>query len=159
MIKAFFSHFVSCVHAVIQPKWIIECLTLTHLWEIPCCYKKSIRFRYRDIFQIPNSTTSQLFEFEKVTEPQFFLFLLFVWPRWAACGIVVPQPGIEPGPQQWKRQVLTTRLPGNSHEPQFLKITVSTWNTFIGEQIDMVLSIPEPTLWQEWEVGTQPRCS
>ena len=25
-----------------------------------------------------------------------------------ACGLLVPQPGVEPGPQQWKRWVLTT---------------------------------------------------
>ena len=31
-----------------------------------------------------------------------------------ACGILVPQPGIEPGPLQWKRRVLTTGPPGNS---------------------------------------------
>ena len=31
-----------------------------------------------------------------------------------ACGILVPQPGIEPRPQQWKHQVLTTRQPRNS---------------------------------------------
>ena len=26
------------------------------------------------------------------------LFYLFIWPYHAACGILVPQPGIEPGP-------------------------------------------------------------
>ena len=31
-----------------------------------------------------------------------------------ACRILVPQPGTEPGPQQWKCWVLTTRPPGNS---------------------------------------------
>ena len=33
-----------------------------------------------------------------------------------ACRILVPWPGIEPGPWQWKRQVLTTKLPGNSQD-------------------------------------------
>ena len=33
------------------------------------------------------------------------------------CGILVPQPGIEPGPRQWKHQLLTTGLPGNSLDP------------------------------------------
>ena len=31
----------------------------------------------------------------------------FFWPPCAACGILVPQPGIEPRPWQWKHQVLT----------------------------------------------------
>ena len=31
----------------------------------------------------------------------FVCFVLF-WPHRAACGVFVPQPQIEPGPQQWK---------------------------------------------------------
>ena len=42
------------------------------------------------------------------------IYIHIFWPRRAACGILAPQPGIEPGPWQWKRGVLTTRLPGNS---------------------------------------------
>ena len=30
------------------------------------------------------------------------LLLFFFWPRHAACGILVPQPGIEPGPSAVK---------------------------------------------------------
>ena len=40
----------------------------------------------------------------------FHIFLAVL----AACRISVPWPGIEPGPQQWKPGILTTRLPGNS---------------------------------------------
>ena len=40
----------------------------------------------------------------------FCLFVFFC----IACQISVPWPGIEPGPQQWKCQVLTARPPGNS---------------------------------------------
>ena len=36
-------------------------------------------------------------------------FLFFFWPHLAACRNSVPQPGVEPGPQQWKPRVLTTR--------------------------------------------------
>ena len=42
----------------------------------------------------------------------FFLFLF--WPCHMTCGILVRQPRTEPGPWQWKCQVLTIRLPGNS---------------------------------------------
>ena len=38
----------------------------------------------------------------------------FFWPCCIACGISVPQPGIESGPQQWKSRILTTGSPGNS---------------------------------------------
>ena len=36
------------------------------------------------------------------------------WPCQAACSILVPQPGIEPRPQQWKPKILTSRPPGDS---------------------------------------------
>ena len=38
-----------------------------------------------------------------------------------SCGILVPWPGIKSGPQQWKFQVLTTRLPGKSLSVLFFK--------------------------------------
>ena len=41
-------------------------------------------------------------------------FSLFLWPYCMACRVLVPWPGIEPRPWQWKHQVLTTGLPGNS---------------------------------------------
>ena len=46
--------------------------------------------------------------------PISFVCFLF-WPHCTACGILVPRPGIEPGPQEWKHRVLTTGPPGNSH--------------------------------------------
>ena len=44
-----------------------------------------------------------------------FWFSIF-WPQCEATWywISVPRPGIEPGPEQWKRCLLTTRPPGNS---------------------------------------------
>ena len=37
-----------------------------------------------------------------------FFFFFFFWPCYMVCRILVPWPGIEPRPWQWKRQVLTT---------------------------------------------------
>ena len=48
-----------------------------------------------------------------LTDATPFSFFFF-WPCPVACGILVPQPGIEPGPWQWNRQVLTTGPPGYS---------------------------------------------
>ena len=42
------------------------------------------------------------------------LLFFFFWPCCVACGISVPQPGIEPGPWRWNPRLLTTRPPGNS---------------------------------------------
>ena len=47
-----------------------------------------------------------------------FIYLFF-WLRHAACRILVPQPGVEPGPRQWKRGVLTPGPPGNSRRIYF----------------------------------------
>ena len=44
-----------------------------------------------------------------------------LWPRCAACMILVPQPGIEGGPWQWKHRVLMTGPPGNSPKLLFPK--------------------------------------
>ena len=44
---------------------------------------------------------------------QYCIFFFF-WPCHLTCGILVPQPGIEPRPRQWERRVLTTGPPGNS---------------------------------------------
>ena len=44
------------------------------------------------------------------------LSLFFSFSCTTGCGILVPPPGTEPGPQQWKHRVLTTGLPGNSME-------------------------------------------
>ena len=43
----------------------------------------------------------------------------FFWLCSRTCGILVPPPGIEPGPWQWKLRVLTTGLPGNSLKLRF----------------------------------------
>ena len=39
--------------------------------------------------------------------------IFIFWPRCTARRILVPRPGTEPGPQQWKHRVLTTGPPGN----------------------------------------------
>ena len=41
-------------------------------------------------------------------------FFFFSRPHSTPCGILVPRPGMEPGPRQWKHQILTTGQPGNS---------------------------------------------
>ena len=52
--------------------------------------------------------------------PRVLLLATHLSLRWGgahgvACGTLVPWPGIEPGPWQWQRQVLTTTgLPGSS---------------------------------------------
>ena len=46
----------------------------------------------------------------------YFIFCLFCH---VACGILVPQPGIEPGTVAGKAQVLTTGPPGNSQDTDF----------------------------------------
>ena len=49
-----------------------------------------------------------------VSNSLIFLSFFFFWPPLAACGILLPQPGIEPMPLQWKHGVLTTGPLGKS---------------------------------------------
>ena len=53
--------------------------------------------------------TVNTWECVQVTPPPFFFF----WPCHITCRILVPWPGIEPQPQQWKLQVLTSERPEN----------------------------------------------
>ena len=46
--------------------------------------------------------------------PEGIWVLGFFWPCCMACGISVPQPGIQSGTQQWESRILTTGSPGNS---------------------------------------------
>ena len=45
----------------------------------------------------------------------FPLQIFLSWPCWAAFRILVPQPGVEPGPWQRKHWVLSTGPPANSN--------------------------------------------
>ena len=60
----------------------------------------------------------------------FFSFLFF-WPRRVACRILVPRLGIKPMPLHWKRGVLTTGLPGNSHKNIFKQYKLGNFITKI----------------------------
>ena len=51
------------------------------------------------------------------------LFFFSFFPCRSAWGILVPQPGIKPRPQQWKCQGLTTGPPGKSKSWSFLHYT------------------------------------
>ena len=53
-----------------------------------------------------------------------FGFFFFFWPCPAACGILVPQPGIKPTPPALEAWVLTTGPPGKSP----LKFVVQTFS-------------------------------
>ena len=59
-------------------------------------------------------------------------FSLF-WSHPMACELLVPQPGIEPGPQQWEYRILITGPPGNSqfssplYRVGFSAFTLGTW--------------------------------
>ena len=44
------------------------------------------------------------------------LYSFFFWPYHMACGILIPQSGIEPRPLQWEHRVLTTGPAGKSPE-------------------------------------------
>ena len=74
----------------------------THSWHNIQQWKaESLPSKFRNKTRMPTLTTS-------------ILFFFFFWPHCTVCGILVHQPGNEPGPQQWKHWVLTTGLPGNS---------------------------------------------
>ena len=60
----------------------------------------------------------QLTHVSRTVTSSFFYYYYFWWCH-ISLGALVPQPGIEIGSWQWKRQVLTTGPPGNSRELKF----------------------------------------
>ena len=60
------------------------------------------------------------------TKTHLFIF----WSCNMACRILVPQPGIEPGPQQWNLWVLTTVPSGNSPKASSLIFTLPAFLYF-----------------------------
>lgn len=65
---------------------------------------------YRAFFHSLPSTGVKQWRLYEVSLSFFFSFRLHL----ATCRIFIPQPGVEPWAWQWKPQVLTTGLPGNS---------------------------------------------
>ena len=69
----------------------------------------------------PWTSTVSAEEYARGWKTQGDRLLLFFWPHRVACRILVPWPGNEPGPWQWKHRVLTTGLSGNSPESRHLE--------------------------------------
>ena len=51
-------------------------------------------------------------------QKQLLFFFFYLYPM--ACGVLIPQPGIEPVPPKWKYRVLTIVSPGKSLGKQLL---------------------------------------
>ena len=64
-----------------------------------------ILWKYPEMYTHNLSTQRQVLAVNVLLWNQNFFF--FFWPHHIACGILVPQPGIDPGPQQWKHRTLT----------------------------------------------------
>ena len=63
----------------------------------------------------------------------FFFTLLIVWCHHAACGILlVPWPGIKPGPLHWKTGVLPTKFQGSPQGTFSFKVSLERkiWETW-----------------------------
>ena len=73
--------------------------------------KKKKKLHWDIIF---NWDTIHIPYYSAIWEHNSVIFFFFFWHWLMACGILVPWPGIEPRPWQWKCQVLTTGLPRNS---------------------------------------------
>ena len=76
------------------------------------------------------------------------------WPCHIACEILVPQPRIEPGPQQWKHQVLTTGPPGNSHAKSWLIGKDSDAGRDCGQE-EKGMTEDEMAGWHHWLNGRE----
>ena len=70
----------------------------------------------------------------------------YFWPYSVACRISVPQPVTEPGPQQWKPRILTTRPTGNSPDTSLTSLTGSEPHHMSPHLLTLPLPLsPSPT--------------
>ena len=61
----------------------------------------------------------------------FILFYFIFWPRCAACGIIVPRPGIEPGPSAVKARSPNHWTPGEFlKHPHFILFFLALFSFF-----------------------------
>ena len=79
-----------------------------------------------------------LYSFLYRTHQHFFVSCLHC----TACRILVPRPGIEPGPQQWEHWVLTTGLWGNSLISTYVKMCSLLIECKLNESKDLVWFAP-----------------
>ena len=86
------------------------------------------------------STQSLLDRFRNLPKSWFVNFVCF-WPLHESWRISVPRSGIEAGPWQWKHQVITTELPGNSLGDNFWKLI------FVLPPDPFYLNIPRKTFF------------
>ena len=73
--------------------------------SLPPCLSVTITFEIKKFF-----FTSSIADFQYCV----YLFIFNFWPHLVACGILVPQPGIEPTLPALEGEILTTGLPEKS---------------------------------------------
>ena len=66
---------------------------------------------------------------------EIYTIFFFWWLHSTASGILVPQPGIEPRPWQWKCQILTTGPLGNS--PMYI-FSMLTYGISVGLSMEQI---------------------
>ena len=98
-----FSHSIGCLFILLMvffvESFLIWCGPTVYFWLFAFVFG----IKYKKI--IPKTS---------LTSYDLFVCLFVFWPDCVAFRILVLQPGIEPGPWQWKCWVLTTGPPGNS---------------------------------------------
>ena len=103
---------------ILQCMHIIKSLCCT--WNDYCCFYR-ILVPQPGIKLAPHAVEAQSPNHWTTREiPNIMLYvnyiplLLLFWMHHATCGILVPWPGAESGPWQWKHGALITAPPGNS---------------------------------------------
>ena len=132
-------------------------LTLVIPWTIACQVPLSMGILQANIFNSKNFSELikwwfSSFLFIKVFRtslyslpplPHLLIHFIYlnVWLCHEACGILVPWPGIEPGPWQGKHQVLTTGPSENSQVMSFLNLSFFTkkWEVSISCNVVLLL--------------------
>ena len=99
--------------------------SLWYILKVLVHLKMSVHFKFTDLAGIAE-THFLFFQIDPFFFFYFFCILFYFCPCHVACGNLVPRPGIEPRPWQWKHRVLTIGQPGNSLSHLILFINYNT---------------------------------
>ena len=90
-----------------------SCLLTSRLLFSPALVRASISVSMTAALLLASQLPSWLFSQAVLTTAEV-IFRLSIWMCYVACGVLVPWPGSNTSPWQWKRRVLTIRPPTNS---------------------------------------------
>ena len=96
-----------------HPPKCTSCLLTSHLLSSPALVRAPVSVSMTRALLLASQLPSWLYSQAVLTTAEVTFFFIY-WMCHAACGILVPWPGLNTSPWWWKHRVQTIGPPGNS---------------------------------------------